>query len=299
MYAVLVWFGAAMVVSGTNYFLVVFVLLTLGLTVLIVYLLISRAQPSAQARGVVGGIGQENEKTAAVRPASGDDPEVAALGSLIAEANTRLAKSPKLASRRVKTTVTRLPLFILGGTEGGGKTSVFLKSGLEPELLAGQVFRDTSIVPTRLANLWFAEDSLFAEVSGGLFSGDPGRWCGVLSASSGKIRRRISEAIFGGKGDAQLRGFVLFCDIAPFLGVPDPSRMGGLSAAASRNGCASWANPLARISRYTSSLPRATDPLLFRIFCPAGGERRSAGSGMFFARGSAGRAPRRRGLRRG
>src|SRR5437763_16240666 len=146
IYAALVWFGAAFVVSGTNYFLVVFVLLTLGLTVLIVYLLISRTQPQS--------VSKETEKSAPVTPAKGDDPEVAALTALITEANARLAKSPKLASRRVKTTLTKLPLFLMGGTEGSGKTSTFLKSGIEPELLAGQVYRDSNVVPTRLANLW-------------------------------------------------------------------------------------------------------------------------------------------------
>src|SRR5581483_6008044 len=150
IYAALVWFGAALVVSGTNYFLVVFVLLTLGLTVLIVYLLISRAQRGAVAGSPGGGGGgQEADRPAPVTPAKGDDPEVAALAALITEANGRLAKSPKLASRRVKTSLTKLPLFLLCGTEGSGKTSTFLKSGLEPELLAGQVFRDANIVPTR------------------------------------------------------------------------------------------------------------------------------------------------------
>ena len=228
LYAALVWFGAAMVVSGTNYFLVVFVLLTLGLTVLIVYLLISRAHPAAAPAPAPAAAG-EAERPAPVRPVSGDDPEIAAITALLAEANNRLAKSPKLASRRVKTTVTRLPLFLLGGTEGSGKTATFLKSGLEPELLAGQVFRDTNIVPTRLANLWFAGDSLFAEISGGLFSGDAGRWAAVLSRLQGRSAGGFLKRLFGGKGEAQLRGFVLFCDIAPFLGVPDPSRLGGMS----------------------------------------------------------------------
>jgi type VI secretion system protein ImpL len=228
IYAALVWFGAGFVVSGTNYFLVVFVLLTLGLTVLIVYLLISRAQPGAQAAPPSGGGGQESERAAPVKMAKGDDPEVAALTALIGEANARLASSPKLASRRVRTSLTKLPLFLLGGTEGSGKTSTFLKSGLEPELLAGQVFRDTNIVPTRLANLWYAEDSLFAEVSGGLFSGDLGRWSALLARLQGRSAGFLKN-ILGGKGEAQLRGFVLFCDIAPLLGVPDPTRIGGLS----------------------------------------------------------------------
>ena len=49
IYAAIVWFGAGFAVSGTNFFLVVFMLLTLGLTVLIVYLLIARAHPRRRA----------------------------------------------------------------------------------------------------------------------------------------------------------------------------------------------------------------------------------------------------------
>jgi type VI secretion system protein ImpL len=227
LYAALVWFAASYLFSGSNFLLVVFVLMALGLTVLIVYLLISRMRQPAAAPPPAAG--QEAEKAAPVRPVSGDDPEVVALAGLLTEANTRLAKSPKLASRRARTTVTRLPLFLLGGAEGAGKTSTFLKSGLEPELLAGQVFRDSNIVPTRLANLWYAEDSLFAELSGGLFSGDPGRWSALLARLQGRGAGGFFRRIFPAKGDAQLRGLVLFCDIAPFLGVPDANRIGGIS----------------------------------------------------------------------
>src|SRR5437868_8477908 len=88
LYAVIVWFGAAFFVAGTNFFLVVFVLLTLGLTVLIVYLLISRAHPAAAAPSAPSG-GQDSERAAPVTPASGSDPEITALTALITEANAR------------------------------------------------------------------------------------------------------------------------------------------------------------------------------------------------------------------
>ncbi|MGH9558722.1 MAG: type VI secretion system membrane subunit TssM [Bryobacteraceae bacterium] len=229
IYAAAVWFGASFLFTGTQLALAVFVMIALGLTIVVVYLLISKlsARPAAQA---VEAPQQTAEKSAprAAAP-SANDPEIAALAALIAEANNRLAKSPKLASRGVKTTVEKLPLFLLGGTEGAGKTSTFLKSGLEPELLAGQVFRDSNVVTTRLANLWFAGDCLFTELSGTVFSGDAGRWKAMLGRLQGKSAAGFIKRLFGGKTEAQLRGFVLFCDIAPFLGVPDPSRMGGLS----------------------------------------------------------------------
>ncbi|HLH38688.1 MAG TPA: type VI secretion system membrane subunit TssM [Bryobacteraceae bacterium] len=226
VYAALVWFGAAFFLSGTPLALVVFVMIAVGLTVLIVYLLISRmhappaaAEPAAERR--------EDGAKAAVRAPG--DREMAAIEALLAEANNRLARSPKLASRRAKTTVTSLPLFLLGGGEGSGKTSTFLKSGFEPELLAGQVFRDSHVVPTQLANFWYAEDCLFAELSGSVFSGDASRWSAALKKLQGRSAAGFLKRLFGGRSEAQLRGFVLFCDTAPFLGVPDPTRLSGLS----------------------------------------------------------------------
>jgi len=227
VYAALVWFGASWFLSGTPLALVVFVLIVLGLTVLIVYLLVSRMHPLPAAAPAAAQPQGQQEKAAA-RPVSSDDPDMMALAALISEANNRLARSPKLASRRVKTTVTGLPLFLLGGTEGAGKTSTFLKSGFEPELLAGQVFRDSNVVATPLANLWYAEDCLFAELSGSVFSGEAGRWSSALKKLQGRSAAGFLKRLFGGKSDAQLRGFVLFCDAAPFLGVPDPTRLAGL-----------------------------------------------------------------------
>jgi type VI secretion system protein ImpL len=231
VYGAAVYFGASFFLTGTNLAMVVFMMIILGLTVLVVYLLISRMQRQHSAPPVepAQASAQPSDRPGVKAVAGSDDPDVAALAALIVEANARLAKSPKLASRGIKTDITRLPLFLIGGLEGSGKTSTFLKSGLEPELLAGQVFRDSAIVPTRLANLWFAEDCLFAELSGSSFSGDASRWSGLLSRLQGRSAGGFIKNILGAKTDAQLRGFVLLVDVTPFLGVPDPSRLGGLS----------------------------------------------------------------------
>src|SRR5262249_4942561 len=105
--------------------------------------------------------------------------ESEALTALIGEANARLAQSPKLASQRTRSTIADFPAFLMFGSEGSGKTSLFLASGLDIESLAGQVQRDSSVVPTRLANIWFAGNSIVVE-AGGQFSGDPGRWTRFL-----------------------------------------------------------------------------------------------------------------------
>ncbi len=49
------------------------------------------------------------------------------------------------------------------------------QSGLDAELLAGQVYQESSIVPTRVANLWFARKTVFVEAGGPLLD-DAGSW---------------------------------------------------------------------------------------------------------------------------
>src|SRR5581483_9699991 len=228
VYEIGVWFGAGALASPANFLLVVFVLSALGLTVLIVYALISRltaaSKPAPAAQNAAG----EPQPAPAAAPRGGADPELEGISALLNEANKRLAQSPTLASRRVRSTVFNLPLYLLGGPEGAGKTTTFLQAGLEPELLAGQVFRDANVLPTRLANFWYASESLFVEPSGNLFSQDAGRWRGALDRLQAKSARRLLKKLFPAKTPPQLRGFVLFVDIGPFLGVPDPSRIGNL-----------------------------------------------------------------------
>jgi type VI secretion system protein ImpL len=159
--------------------------------------------------------------------AASQDEDLDVLKTVIADAERQLARSPKMTTQRVKTRVTDLPLYILAGAEGGGKTSTFLQSAIEPELLAGQVHRDSAILPTRLCNLWFARNAIFAEPSGRFFSEPPGRWLRMLTALRAKPRR-----LLGGRGPSNLRAVVLFCDASQFMGVPDAGRQAAIARAA-------------------------------------------------------------------
>ena len=68
----------------------------------------------------------------------------------------------KLAAARIEGVRSgNLPGIFLIGEAAGTKTSTMIHSGLEPELIGGQVFQDTAVVPTRLANLWFARRTIF------------------------------------------------------------------------------------------------------------------------------------------
>ena len=65
-----------------------------------------------------------------------------------------------------------------------------IHSGLDPELLAGQVYQNADVVPTRTANLWFSRRSIFAEAGG------------KLLADSGQVdafRPQIAAALLGGR----------------------------------------------------------------------------------------------------
>lgn len=85
------------------------------------------------------------------------------IDSQLATAEKRLAESKQTSAARLR----KLPLVLLLGPSGSTKTTCVVKSGLEPDLLAGEVYRGESIVPTGDLNLWFARDTVFLEAGGG------------------------------------------------------------------------------------------------------------------------------------
>jgi type VI secretion system protein ImpL len=88
---------------------------------------------------------------------------------LIREAERRLKTSEKIHGA----TFSKLPAVFLVGEAGAGKTSVVLNSGLDPELLAGQVSQDGATVPTRVINAWFARQAVFVEAGSALLAQPP------------------------------------------------------------------------------------------------------------------------------
>ena len=50
------------------------------------------------------------------------------------------------------------------------KPAPFCSAGLEPELLAGQVYQGDAVAPTRSLNLWFARQWLVIDPAGGLLA---------------------------------------------------------------------------------------------------------------------------------
>jgi type VI secretion system protein ImpL len=99
-------------------------------------------------------------------PAGGDEIDVA-----IATARARL-HSARYAE---KARLGDLPLILCLGPVGSAKTTTIVRSGLEPELLAGEVFRGEAVAATRAINLWYGSKTVLLE-AGGKVVGDPARW---------------------------------------------------------------------------------------------------------------------------
>jgi len=61
------------------------------------------------------------------------------------------------------------------GNSGSTKTTVLIHSALDPELLAGQVYRDNEVLPTSAANIWYTRQAIFVDPAGSMM-GQADRW---------------------------------------------------------------------------------------------------------------------------
>ena len=163
----LVWFaGPIFHVTGANALVLRGGILLLGVIGILGVLLWARSKrppepaphESAAPRPVAAGGGASEDVDILIREAAG---KVAA---------ARLAAGAKLPS---------LPTVFLLGETGAGKTSVMDQCGLDAELLAGQVYHENSIVPTRATNLWFARKTVFVE-AGGPLADDAASWVRLI-----------------------------------------------------------------------------------------------------------------------
>ncbi|MEO8026994.1 MAG: ImcF-related family protein, partial [Bryobacteraceae bacterium] len=122
---------------------------------------------------------------------------------LIHEANARLSQA-KAAN------IANLPVVFVIGDRGTAKTSSILNSGLEPELLAGQVYQDNQVAPTRSANIWISRTTALIEAGGQLLS-EPSNWTSLVrKLQPGKLASIV------GKGNQSPRAVVLCFDIEAF-----------------------------------------------------------------------------------
>jgi len=126
-----------------------------------------------------------------------DPPDDVSLA--IDAAQARLARSTAKKSR-----IGGLPLVLLVGPRGSTKSTLLARTGLDPELLSGEVLVGDSVLPTEGVNLWYQDGTVYLEVGGTLLS-DESRWRRLL--------RRIRPSSLGaaaGQG-AQAPRSVLLC----------------------------------------------------------------------------------------
>ncbi|HEY1206013.1 MAG: ImcF-related family protein [Bryobacteraceae bacterium] len=137
----------------------------------------------------------------AAAPASGGPDEI---DVLLRDAEGRLT-----ASNQGK--LGNLPAILVTGLPGSAKTNTLVHSGLDPELIAGQVYQDNAIVATRSTNVWFARQTVFVDAGGRLVQ-DPARWMRLVKRLE---PRKLASVV--GKGQQAPRAAVVCFDIEEFL----------------------------------------------------------------------------------
>ena len=107
-----------------------------------------------------------------------DTPDSINLSALLRDADARVHQANRAGAK----SLASLPLIYVIGDENSAKTQTVLQSGLDPELIAGNVFRDGVTVPTQLANLWLAGNCVLVEAGGALLR-QPSLWQRLIKAT--------------------------------------------------------------------------------------------------------------------
>lgn len=143
--AALLGFGLAALIPlhGTGYWVFVIVLLVLGIAAAITIIVLHRrAKREKELQGEDAGTAATSE-----------------LDLMLADANRKLRTSQQGAK-----TLDSMPLLYVLGDAGSSKTTTILRSGLDPELLAGTATLDGEQVSTAVMNLWFTKAAALLEV---------------------------------------------------------------------------------------------------------------------------------------
>ena len=160
----------------------------------------------------------------------GDDSFTLEFSGLLNEANRRLAALGVSGNGGTEPMVQTLPLYLVVGSEGSGKTTAMVNCGIEPRLLAGETQKDGLIVPTGTANFWYAERMVFVEIAGRVLMQEPDRWekaLHLLAAQRAlpKWRRLLGARMTG----SNLRGVLLTCDTGTLMHTRDIHRLGTMA----------------------------------------------------------------------
>jgi type VI secretion system protein ImpL len=133
------------------------------------------------------------------------------LDTLLRDAERHLATAQRGGARTLDT----LPLLYILGDGNAAKTTAVLKSGFDPELLAGQVYRDQDVQATPVVNIWFAHESVFVE-AGDAIRKAPALWSKLIR----KTRPKATSSALGKQ--APVRAAVVCVSSEQFLGAVNP-----------------------------------------------------------------------------
>jgi type VI secretion system protein ImpL len=111
------------------------------------------------------------DETRPVGPIAGS-PE-----AILAAARAQLTAAHKITNPKFGS----LPVLLVLGPENSAKTTTVVRSGLEPELLAGDVFRGESVAPTAAINAWYSQKTVIVE-AGGAYVGNAPAWQNLVKA---------------------------------------------------------------------------------------------------------------------
>lgn len=129
------------------------------------------------------------------------------LETLLRDAEKKLAAAQRTGAK----TLDSLPLLYLLGEANAAKTTTVLKSGLDPELLGGQIYRDQDIVATPVANLWYTQQCVIVE-AGDAVRKSPQLWSKLVR----RTRPKAYRAAMGSQ--APIRAAVVCMSCEHFLG---------------------------------------------------------------------------------
>ncbi len=191
-YLVIAWIVGSMLRLDASRFYFLFAILALlgiGATAVFLWFWNKTHKVAADGSQCAGPVGKDDE-----------------IDALVREAENRLASSNLAKGAKL----TNLPMVFVIGDAGSTKSSTILNSGLDPELLAGSVYQDTTVIPTRLANIWLARNMIFVEAGGKLLA-EPQRWIRLLQ------RLRPSRLLSAMRGEQAPRAALVCLDAETFV----------------------------------------------------------------------------------